>query len=234
MNRSFLAICAAFFFAICALWSFVYGVANLNAKLSRNQILLWEKKGFVDSETSWEEARDRMLLASSLSPFDADYSFDMGTIYEWGALKHSIWTKEARVRRGLAIEWYRKAISGRPSFGIAWASLAHSKALNQEMDVEVFEALERAMMYGSWEPAVQRKVIWIGLSLWDQLPGNVASQLTASLVRALSNERQAKFVIAAAVQLDKADVLLPLIKEKWHIDLLEQETKKKKEIKSDA
>lgn len=195
---------------------------------------VWEAEGLSASESSWEGALKEMHVATYLSPFDADYSFDMGRLYEWDALRREIWTKKAKDSRSMAIKWYRRAIARRPSFGIAWASLAQSKVLNQEIDEETFDALERAMIYGPWEPVLQQKIIWVGLALWDQLPDPVKGQLTVSINRVLRYKHQAQFTIAAAVLLGRTAILRPLLTEKKHIKLMEREIRKRAERKNDA
>lgn len=227
MSRLGLVMFAIFFFVVSAIFSASAGVANLYAEKSRGHISAWEKDGIVSSESSWKEANGKMKVATSLAPFDADYSFDMGRLYEWDALRHEIWEKKAKDSRSVAIEWYKRAITGRPSFGLAWANLAQSKVLNQEIDDETIGALELAMIYGPWEPVLQQKVIWVGMAIWFQLPEPLKSKLTVSISRALRNDRQGKFVIEAAIKLGRTAILRPLLTEKKHIDLLEREIQRR-------
>ncbi len=168
--------------AVAARW----GWADLQALGARNLMTQWEKDLAVGTDSDWRRAVERMTVAVQLHPDDAGYAADLGRIYEWGAQRYPVWHRESQAMRARATHYFQHAVSLRPAWGYMWAQYAYSKILNQGLDQDALDALEKAMVLAPWEADVQLKVIWSGLHIWDQLPDDMRAMVRNEITRALA------------------------------------------------
>lgn len=201
-------------------WAATWGWADLQAIPARNALVQWERQGGFTKQQDWQQAVDKMRLAYRFNNTSADYAADLGRLYEWQALRQPQWTQHAHEYRALAIDHFRQAVTRRPSWGFAWVHLAVSKVLNQELDDEAFSALEKAMVFGPWESGTQKKSIWLGIMIWDQLDQDLQNKVMATLERAV--KIQARVMIDLLVPLGWGDKLRPMLTNKVDIMLLEK------------
>lgn len=194
-------------------WAGAWGVANLTSLGPRRIMAVLERGVGDNSLVAWDSAHNNLQKAHNLNPINADYFYDMGRLSEWRAMGLPVWTPEARQYRSKAIEYFRLALTMRPSSSFMWAQLAHSKALNQEVDKETFDAMEKAIVFGPWAESARLKLIWVGIAIWDMLPAQHKEQLNKIIVRELRRGYHAKYVIATAVWLGWTENLRPLITE---------------------
>lgn len=207
-------------------WAGAWGIASL-ASLGPRHIMAVLERDIGDTNwVAWQSVGDNLHKAHSLNPVSADYVYDMGRLYEWRAMGLPVWTPEARQYRSKAIEYFRQALTMRPSSSFMWAQLAHSKALNQEVDEETFDAMEKAVVFGPWSEAARLKLIWVGIAIWDMLPAQHKKQLNKIIVRALSHWNQSGYVIATAVWLGWTENLRPLITKESDMRKLERTLRK--------
>jgi len=203
-----------------------FGAANLISLGPRRIMALLQHNIGDDSGVAWTRAHNILLKAHNLNSLNADYIYDMGRLSEWRAMGFAVWTPEARQYRSRAIEYFRQALALRPSTSFMWAQLAYSKVLNQEVDKETFNAMEKAIVFGPWEEMARLKVIWIGIALWDTLPARLKQRLNKIIARSLRLWDQSGYVITTAVWLDWEENLRPLITKESNMRKLEQALKK--------
>ncbi len=206
------------------LWASAWGVADFLTLKPRHLIRLWSEDNKAFDKTELADSFSKLNMATTLNPYSADYIQVTGVLYEWAALEEPVWSEHAHKYRPLAIEQYRRAVFLRPTWGFAWAHIAHAKLLEQQFDEEAVLALERAMVFTPWAPGVQRKVIWVGFTAWDILPEQIKEQLKETVIHALKvSRKQAKFVIDSAVYLRLEDQLRPLLsddRDKNHLEIM--------------
>ncbi len=196
-----------------------WGAAEVLAMPARNAMAIWEKAGHVTNDDQWERAADNLRKAYRLNPYNAAFALDLGILYEWKALQYQSWARDAHVNREKAVAYFYDAIKCRPNWGYAWANYAYSKMLNQQIDVD---ALKKAIVFAQWESATQRKVIVIGILLWDILDDETRAQLTSETRRAI--ELQPKKIIDIAYSMGWQKPLHPLLTRKNDIEYLERLT----------
>ena len=210
-----LSICVLLIAAIAAKW----GWADLQANSARSYMNKWEKQRQINDQDEWNKAFTRMATAYNLHPGNAEYAADIGRLYEWRALQHPGWHRDAKKYRTKAIKYFKKAVEIRPTWGFIWAHYAQSKVLNQQFDQDTIEALEKAMVLNPWEIKVQQKVIWLGLNLWDKLTENTRDMLKSEINRSL--ELQPKETLQLAIRTNKENIVKPLLNEQ-QTELLEK------------
>lgn len=176
-------------------WSARFMWADIQAIPARNAIIKWEKALNID-DNEWQMVSVRLHAAFELNSLSADYAMDLGRLYEWQALQKRRWTKHAHHHRELAIQYFRTATQLRPSWGFAWAHLAQSKIINQELDKETIAALEKAMVLAPWEIGVQKKVISVGFVIWNNLSKELQEQISRELERAIQLQPRAMIELA--------------------------------------
>ncbi len=194
-----------------AAWALAWGWADLGAVSPRLAMLEWREQVRAPNEDEWRKARDRLENIYRVHPFNASYSADMARVYEWRGLDFPLWSGESKENRARAIDFYRKALARRPTWAFAWVNLARTKVLNQEVDKEVFTALEKAMVFSPWAPDVQLKVIELGLALWNDLPDVQRAQVIATVRRAIRHDNGIPLIVQTARRYDRLEHLLPLM-----------------------
>jgi len=199
--------------------------ADIMTLPARNTMTMWEQQGTVSNQQEWRAALAQMQQAHHLEGSNADYVFDLGRLFEWQALTQSQWTLHAHRYRSQAIRYFRTVTTMRPSWGFAWAHLAASKVLNQELDNEAIAALEKALVLGPWEPGTQRKVIWLGTSIWNQLPIELQDKLKLGLRRAL--RLQPREVIDITIATGWEDHILPFLEQELDRQYLKRRLRQK-------
>lgn len=201
-------------------WSARFMWADVQAIPARNALSKWEQVLKIENNDEWERASVHMHAAFELNPLSADYAMDLGRLYEWQALQKGRWTRHAHHHRELAIQYFRTTTQLRPSWGFAWAHLAQSKIINQELDKETIAALEKAMVLAPWEIGVQSKVISVGFALWANLSPDVQEQLLRELERAV--QLQAGAMIRLATKQGWVKHLEPLLRDEGDLKYLAQ------------
>jgi hypothetical protein len=194
---------------VTAAWAAAWGYASLQARAADEAMARWESSHAVGSEAELDWVERRLRRATRIDPFDADFAAALGRAYDWQASTQPPYTRDARRNRGKAIDWYRKAVTLRPSWGFAWIHLAQAKVADQEFDAEAIAALDNAMRFGPWEAGTQRRALRLGVLLWDRLPGRVRKRVGELLVNAV--QVQSREVIDLLVPLGWGERIRPLL-----------------------
>lgn len=170
------------------------GVAALSALKARYTLEQWQNSNREFNIDDWQAAVENMSHAIGLSNNNPQYEFDLARLYEWRAVQTPIWTKSAKQYRSKAIQHYRRAVNFQPVWARAWINLAITKTLNQQFGSDVITAIEQAIRYGSWEGGVHRKIIWLSLSTWPQLPASTQQKIRSLISSSLKEKRDVKFI----------------------------------------
>lgn len=151
------------------------------------------------------------LIESSLGarPWDENLRFEAGRLAWWQAL-HVERDPQARSRwLGWSAEHLQAAVTGRPTWGLAWAELANVY-LQQGDYLRARSALLKAMALEPNEGPTQWMMLWTGFAIWPMLLSDDRAQLLAIASNALANNMY-DWVIDPAVQFGRESVVRPLI-----------------------
>jgi len=172
----------------------------------------WEERGSMDDAEKWDMAYGRVLLARRVYPLNADSSADLGRLMEWQSWRQLPGSVESLKYRGRASRFYVETIGKRPSWGLAWALYAENQLLSGDRGSEFLAALEKAIVLAPWEPGVQRKVAWLGMSSWDELPVSLRVVVESSIRRSVALETNLNELVRVAIQYDWLDRLRPMMR----------------------
>jgi hypothetical protein len=182
----------------------------------------WEEQGYLSDPAQWDAAYRRLSLARRLNPLSAAYSADMGLLMDWKSLRQSPESAKFAAYRARASQFYGEAIGKRPSWGYAWARYAESQLLLGNQGYEFLQALEKAILLAPWEPGVQRKVAWMGLATWDELPERLRVVVKKSIRRTVELDLYLDEVVRLAVQFGWLDHLMPMMRTDRQLKALER------------
>lgn len=197
-------------------------IAELATVSARGWMLQWEERRQVGDSGDWNTAYERLSLAHRVNPLNADYSADLGRLMEWRAWRRVLNGEESGPDREEAGRFYRQALGKRPSWGFAWAHLAENRLLAGYRDSVFLEALDNAMRLGAWEPLVQRKVAWMGMATWGDLPPELRRPVEESVRRAVDMESGLEDIVRLAVQYGWTDRLIPMMRNDRQVAALER------------
>lgn len=200
----------AFTLGITAL---LMGFAGLAGDSARSWMLGWEKSGQIEDPLAWDSAFDRLQLARQLSPLNADFSADLGRLMEWRSWQQNPKDTNYAASRALAGDFYLESIAKRPSWGFIWAHHAENQFLQGRSGGEFQAALRKAIELSPWEPGVQRKVAWLGMAAWDQLPDELRASVKQNVERAVQLDVYRYEIVRLALQFDWLSHLKPMMRD---------------------
>jgi len=212
MKTRLLAAAAAsllFSLAVAALFWSLADIASVQARLS---MAGWEAQQQAGPVEDWQRAYDRLRLAHRLNPLSADYSADLGRLLEWRAWQHAPGSPAYGRYREQANSLYLEAVAKRPSWGFGWAHLAENQLLRGIDDPIYRTALEKAIVLAPWEPAVQRKVAWMGMASWPSLPESTRASIRENVQRALDLAVYADEIVRLSLQYQWGEELAPMLR----------------------
>lgn len=197
-----------------------FGIAGLAHDNVRVWMKTWESQRHVGDARQWDLAYSRLILAHRLNPLNADYSADLGRLMEWRAWRQ-LPTSAKNVRdRANAEYFYAHAINARPGWGYAWVNYAENRLLQGYPDGDFLRALEIAIVYAPWEPWVQKKVAWMGMATWDELPEHMRPMVRESIRRTVALENSLNEIVRLAIQYNWLDHLKPMLQTDRQLEAL--------------
>jgi hypothetical protein len=116
---------------------------------------------------------------------------------------------EATTDLDTALGFYRQALTLRPAWPQAWADVALLKVTQQDIDAEFALALQHALILGPWQSGVQASIAGGGLSVWDQLPAQLQTDIEHAVQRGLSNGSRLMPLVARRFDLFKTSETKP-------------------------
>jgi hypothetical protein len=140
---------------------------------------------------------------------------------EWQAWQHPPDSHGYAAYRLHASQLYWEAINKRPSWGFGWARLAQNRLLQGLEDPIYLYSLQKAMDLAPWEPAVQRKVAWMGMASWSSLPESMRSDVRSTVQRALELSTFSDEVVRIAIQYDWTEELIPMLRTQRQRDVFD-------------
>lgn len=154
-----------------------------------------EKRGARPEELSYALASVRQAL--QFEPSNPGFVEQSARLRELRAL--GLPAGDPGIREGLrqSLAQFREAAVMRPGSPFVWASIAMLKVRLNDMDFELYGALERAARLGPWEPQVQIAIIDVGLAAWPWLARSGRVRVLEALERALLRQEPEVRRIAA-------------------------------------
>jgi hypothetical protein len=205
-----------FSLALLALFWSLADLASVRARLSMAD---WELQRHVGPVEDWHRAYDRLRLARRLNPLSADYSADLGRLLEWQAWQSPPGSHAYDEYRARADRMYLEAVNKRPSWGFGWAHLAENRLLRGIEDQNFRFPLEKAMALAPWEPVVQRKIAWMGMTSWPTLPESTRSNVRNTVQRALDLSVYSDEIVRLSIQYDWNEELVPMLRTQRQLDV---------------
>jgi hypothetical protein len=181
----------------------------------------WEHRGRIDEPRQWDLAYSRVRLARRLNPLSADYSAELGRLMEWRSWLHLPGSAEFVMARRQAGWFYAETIARRPGWGFAWAHYAENLLLSGDRGRAFHDALAKAIVLAPWEPGVQRKVAWMGMATWRDLPDHMHTLVEENILRTVELDTNLNEVVHVAVQYDWLDHLMPMLRSDRQLAALE-------------
>lgn len=197
------------------------GVADLASVSANVWMREWEGRGNIDQPSQWDLAYSRLRLARRLNPLSADYSAGLGQLMEWRSWQQSPESAEFLIARRQAGQFYAETIARRPGWGFAWAHYAENLLLSGDQGQAFLDALRKAIVLAPWEPGVQRKVAWMGMATWRDLPDYMHNLVEESIRRTVELDTNLNEVVRLAVQYDWLDHLVPMLQSDRQLAALE-------------
>lgn len=107
---------------------------------------------------------------------------DLGRIHFWRVRSGSLVDPESRAAREAALESFRQAALLHPASGHTWASIALTRYMLGQVDIEFTHALEQTLRWAPWQPQLQLSAIQLGLATW-QILDEPSQRLVAEAIR---------------------------------------------------
>ena len=184
-------------------------MADINSYPARNALIQWQEQS--NDEPIPEDKLERALASIDRA---IEWRSNHGDYYDIKAALIYYQALQARENQQFrdygqlmteSLVLYRTATELRPHWPYSWAGLALSKAKLTQMDDELFQAIDNAVLYGPWENAVNITIAEAGLLSWKLLPAAQQQAVLANIDRGL--KRNFKEIELIALQLNQTDML---------------------------
>jgi hypothetical protein len=167
-----------------------------------------------------EQAMTQLTSAGRINSSNADYYWLRGRLALLLESAANTSRSSSTSVSSSAIRLFTQTIEKRPTWGLAWAYLAHAYAKDPTQHSRFITALQRAAELEPYENLNQRKIIPLALAHWEELPASLQQRLNAIITHGLNYNKNGIFIRKAAAHWNKAQVLVPLIKTKPQINEL--------------
>jgi len=157
-------LCAGIYFAALG------GLADAHYYNARTILRDAEKANRLPEAADLASAQASLQAARALEPANPLFVEQSARVREMQALRLPQGDPAARALLQKALEEFRGAALMRPGSPYAWSAIAALKLRLDSLDFEFYGSLERAALYGRWEPGVQVALADIGLATWRLLP----------------------------------------------------------------
>ena len=194
MSKALPLLMASLLLAL-SLLATAFGVADIYRNEAATLVAQWdwpEDEG--PPAWAWEQVQRYLWLASQLAPFDAQIQGELGQLYERRVVDARDPESAPDLER--ALEYYRHSLALRPAWPDAWVDVALLKITQERLDAEFALALQRALTLGPWQTIAQASIAGGGLSVWDQLPATLQTQIEHSVARGLANRSRLMPLVA--------------------------------------
>jgi len=171
-----------------------WGIASAGHSFAMWHFESWQKSTTPPDVRTWKWVHEAMHWSLRLDPGNAEYSNDMGRLYDYTAMNMVEHESQIHPLQIISLSFFRQATRLRPAWAIAWANLALLKHRIGIIDVEFDHALDSAMQLGAALPSVQLVVAEIGVSHWQHLSVAMRRKLLANIHNGLvggSTQRRA-------------------------------------------
>jgi len=181
----------------------VRGLADVHYTRARLVLAAATQAGQVPGARELAEASSSLREAQRFEPANPLFVEQRARIAEWRALAMQGIVLQrgdppARAALSDSLGGWREAARMRPGSPYAWASIALLELRLGETGAEFQSALERAALYGPWEPPVQIAIADAGLAAWRRLAPAAQELVIANLERALLRQAPEVRRLAAA------------------------------------
>jgi hypothetical protein len=205
VRRRLLAAGAGTGLLALAVWAAAWGWVELELLAPRRALAQWSDARLVGPPAQWSWVRERFLEASGVNPLKADYHAQIARLHLWQAL--ALPAGRDRSHRLFADAYLAQALERRPGWALAWALAAENRIFLYGVDDRVREAIRHAAVLAPWEPGVQRRVIFLGLTVWDSLDAETRDLVRTTVERSFVLDHQVAETVRLAARNGRLDVV---------------------------
>jgi len=158
-----------------------WGVASAGHSFAMWHFDGWQQSDDTPDVRIWKWVHEAMRWSLRLDPGNAEYSNDMGRLYDYTAMNMVELDSQIQSLQIISLSFFRQATRLRPAWAIAWANLALLKHRIGSIDAEFDHALDSAMQLGAALPSVQLVVAEIGVAHWQHLSVPMRKKLLTNI-----------------------------------------------------
>ena len=190
-----------------------------------------EDRGWIEDASRWNRQVEQLEKASLRNPLDADILILLVRLYQWRAYEQRLWPQVANRTLSQSLRFARLACRRRPSWGLAWATLAVVKNTARQRDKEMIFGINKAIELGPWERQVQHQIVIAGIPSWPWLPAKSRRLLMDVIKVTLKDPKLFNVVIEIAINNEWEEHLRPLIEDNERLLwLLKNQIRKERKV----
>lgn len=154
---------------VAALIALSSGIASILSVGPRSLLERWDSDGRVGSEAEWRGAMRLLDLAATLNPLDAAIPFDQGRFHHWRAAGFDLLDERRHGELLLAERDYRRALSLRPKWSLAWVYLADALTLDRRLSKGGLAALREVLAIDPHGTFATQRALELSAMAWRLL-----------------------------------------------------------------
>ncbi|NOY17036.1 MAG: hypothetical protein GXP23_08905 [Gammaproteobacteria bacterium] len=159
--------------------------ANMSITGTQNSIKMWQKKGIIPDEGSWQKNLDGLQTAIKYDPENPEYLAYEAELYRYKALMYPPQSSQSVAANREALAKYQHLLTLRPSWAPYWGSIIGIKYELWEYDEQMTNALHNAARLAPWFKANQHIILQTGFHGWPFIDLETRRVINKTLERAM-------------------------------------------------
>jgi len=155
--------------------------------------------GGIQEQLTWQSAKTGLNAALSHRINIPLVEFQLGRLYEYRAADPYARDRQKIADRNRAMEYYEHAVKHRPTWSMAWTSLAYLQMLSSPEMERTSRSFKKAIQFAGHERAVRRRNAITGMIGWDYIDDSTRAHIENEMREFLNNPREARSLIRDAV-----------------------------------
>lgn len=175
-------------------------------------ISAWEAGKEIPEDEEWDRLKYKLGVLVQKNSNNPIYWTLLGDLHYWRAYQQRLFVDSAAQQIKQAVAYYTEAAHRRPPQALPWIKIARAESFNNHSFNQRIEiALLRALRLGKYERDIQRDLVRMVFSYWDDL-GSQAKKETLSMLKSAVNEpMMTRYILVNAVEYRKEALVIPAI-----------------------
>ncbi len=184
--------------------------ADQNYRRALSTMGVLSHEGDMEEQLRWQSAKTDLNAAAKLREGVPEFDYQLGKLFAYRAA-HPYAREPQKVQdRNQALQYYESAVERRPTWPLAWASLAYLSVLSMPESAQAIQAYERAVQVAGLDHRVRRQNAVTGMIAWDYIDAPSRAHAEQEMRKLLATPKEVSSLIRDAAGTGWIEKIRPL------------------------